>query len=167
MWYDHQWGSSPSATNPRVEVLRAAQNLKEMEPDGWEWIAVMFDDNTEIALSVPKRNVNKDFYMQTGENPPGEMTAEAYGKYMDQSGEYGDITGSILVTEWIRSTVSHGEYEATNTWYPNRVEINIDTEAVPEDRRNFVLIPIVDSGQGGLVRSWVAILRRRGLCGHP
>ncbi|MCB2189262.1 MAG: ATP-binding protein [Deltaproteobacteria bacterium] len=149
LWYDHQWGSSPSPVNPRDESLRAMQNLSPREPDGWEWIAAMFDDNTEIALSVPKRNKFKEFYMQTGDGPPPDMTAEANGLYMDENGEYRKITGSITVTDWLKSTVSHGQYEATNTWYPNFVEVTLDTGDLPADKQRFNLRPIVDSGQVG------------------
>ena len=149
LWYDHQWGSNPSATNPRVEVLRAAQNLEPRAPDGWEWIAIMFDDDTEISLSVPKTNANHEFYMQTGPQPPGEMTEAANGLYMDQDGNYGPVTGSIRVTEWTRSTGSHDQYMATNTWYPNRVEVTLDTGLVPEGKSRFTLIPIVEGGQEG------------------
>jgi len=149
LWYDHQWGSNPSATNPRVEVLRAAQNLETKGPDGWEWIAVMFDDDTEISLSVPKTNANKEFYMQTGSQPPGEMTEAANGLYNDESGSYSPVKGSIRVTEWIKSTVSHDQYMATNTWYPSRVEVTMDEGSVPEEKRRFALVPIVDGGQVG------------------
>lgn len=149
LWYDHQWGSSPSATNPRVDVLRAAQNLKAQEPDGWEWIAVMFDDNTEFTLSVPKTNANKPFYMQTGPEPPGEMTAAANGLYNDQNGAYGPAAGFVRVKEWRKSTVRHDQYQATDTWYPNLVEVTLNTGDIPDDKRQFTLIPIVQSGQEG------------------
>lgn len=149
LWYDHQWGSNPSATNPRVEVLRAAQNLEPKDPDGWEWIAVMFDDDTEISLSVPKTNANKEFYMQTGSEPPGEMTEAANGLYNDESGNYSPVKGSIRVTKWIKSTVSHDQYIATNTWYPNRVEVTMETESIPDGKRRFTLVPIVEGGQVG------------------
>lgn len=149
LWYDHQWGSNPSATNPRVDVLRAAQNLEEKQPDGWEWIAVMFDDDTEFSLSVPKTNDNKKFYMQTGPQPPGEMLAKANGMYNDENGNYTAVTGTIRVTEWLKSTISHDQYMATDTWYPNQVEVTMDEAGVPENKRQFTLIQIVNTGQVG------------------
>jgi hypothetical protein len=109
----------------------------------------MFDDDTEISLSVPKTNANNEFYMQTGPQPPGEMTEAANGLYMDQDGNYGPVTGSIRVTEWTKSTVSHDQYMATNTWYPNRVEVIMDTGLVPEEKSHFTLVPIVEGGQEG------------------
>ncbi len=149
LWYDHQWGSNPSATNPRVDVLRAAQNLEEKQPDGWEWIAVMYDDDTEFSLSVPKTNDNKAFFMQTGPEPPGEMLAKVDGMYNDENGNYTRVTGTMRVTEWLKSTVSHDQYMATGTWYPNQVEVTMDKAGVPENKRQFTLTQIVDTGQVG------------------
>jgi predicted secreted hydrolase len=150
LWYDHQWGTGfMPAGSPRSDVLRAASNLSSGNPDGWDWMAIQFDDNTEIGLSALHSNENSEFYWQTGPNPPGTMTASANGVYIDTTGEYGPVSGQIEVTEWIQSTVAHDQYVATGTWYPDKVEVTLDTDTVPENRRNFTMIPIVETGQQG------------------
>jgi predicted secreted hydrolase len=149
-WYDHQWGTGfTPGGNPRSEVLRAANRLKTPEPIGWDWLAIQFDDNIELALSALHTKENARFYEQTGPEPPGTMIADCNGAYIDASGSYSSINGQIHVTQWIRSTVSHGQYMATNTWYPNRVEVILDTAVIPGNRRVFTMIPIVDTGQQG------------------
>jgi hypothetical protein len=87
--------------------------------------------------------------MQTGPEPPGEMTASANGLYNDQNGAYRPAAGFVRVKEWRKSTVSHDQYQATNTWYPNLVEVTLNTGDIPDDKRRFTLIPIVQSGQEG------------------
>lgn len=149
-WYDHQWGTGfiPGG-NPRTEVIRAANRLETPGPEGWDWLPVQFDDNTELTLSALHTKENASFYGQTGPEPPGTMIAACNGSYIDASGNYRSVDGHIHVTQWIKSTVSHGQYMATNTWYPNRVEVILDTAFVPENRRVFTMIPIVDTGQEG------------------
>jgi predicted secreted hydrolase len=150
LWYDHQWGTGfMPAGSPRSDVLRAANNLSSRRPDGWDWMAIQFDDNTEMGLSALHSNENVEFYRQTGPNPPGTMTAPTNGVYIDATGDYAPVSGQIKVTEWIQSTIAHDQYMATNIWYPNKVEVTLDTDTVPENRRNFTLSPIVDTGQQG------------------
>lgn len=151
MWYDHQWGTGfmPDG-NPRSEILRAAQYLQyKKKVPGWDWTEIQFDDNTEIALSSLHSSELADFYQQTGEIAPGTMVADAKGLYIDQAGAASKVSGRIKVTEWIRSTVSHGQYMATQTWYPNKVEVTLDTGNLPEEKKSFVLVPIVKTGQQG------------------
>ena len=155
-WYDHQWGTGfmPSG-NPRSDVLRAVGAQEELKPGGWDWMEIQFDDDTEIALSALHTNENAAFYCQTGANPPGNMTADAKGSYIQLNGEYETITATILVTEWIKSIVEDDQYEATHTWYPNRVEVTVAKDTIPEDKRHFIMTPIVSTGQQGYFASGV------------
>ncbi len=54
----------------------------------------MFDDHTEISLSALNTNANKEFYMQTGVQPPEDMVASAKG-----SENYAPVDGKIRVTQ--------------------------------------------------------------------
>ncbi len=148
-WYDHQWGTGfMPPGSPRSDLLRAVGHLHEQGPGGWDWMAIQFDDDTEIALSALHTNDNRAFYSQTGAKPP-TMAAGAKGSYIRQNGEYESITAEIRVTDWIRSAVADGPYLATNTWYPNRVEVTVYEDAVPAKKRHFVMVPIVTTGQQG------------------
>jgi predicted secreted hydrolase len=149
-WYDHQWGTGfiPHG-NARNEYLRASDRLTPQGPGGWDWMEIQFDDHTEITLSALHTIANEAFYQQTGPNPPGTMTADAKGLYIDESGNYSTATGHIQVTDWVRSTIAYGQYMATNTWYPNRVEVTVDTTTIPANRRTFTMVPIVSTGQQG------------------
>lgn len=150
MWYDHQWGTGFMPTgNPRSDVIRAFSNLSPRKPGGWEWIMIQLDDETEIALSALHTNQNINFYNQTGLEPPGVMTASAVGEYIRRDGSHSSISGDIQVTEWVKSTITYGQYEATNLWYPNRVEITLDDDAVPLNYSRLTLEPIVSTGQQG------------------
>jgi len=149
-WYDHQYGTGflPSG-NPRPAALRAFTNLETPNPGGWDWMMVQFDDDTEFGLSALHTTANEGFYEQTGANPPGTMTAAASGLYIDQDGGSESVTGHIEVSEWIKSTVSYSPYLATDAWYPNKVKVVLESDVVPEDKREFFLIPIVQTGQQG------------------
>ena len=60
----------------------------------------------------------------------------------------------MKVTEWIKSEKSQNPnlYPITNTWYPQKWEFSFG-EDIPEDIRNFVMIPIVSGGQSGFFGS--------------
>jgi len=148
LWYDNQYGTFG---NPRSDVLRAMKIQQPSAPAGWDWMAIQFDDNTEIALSALHTEGNIGFYEQTGPNMPGVMTTKAHGSFIKESGKTVKLSNAqIQVVEWIKSTVSYGEYIKSHTWYPNRVEVTLDNTAdVPENRRRFNLIPIVNNGQQG------------------
>ena len=90
------------------------------------------------------------FLNQTGPNPPKIMEAEVSGKYIDENNNSKKIKGQIRITEWIRSVKSQdpGLYPPTNTWYPQKWEFRFG-EDIPEDIRDFVMIPIVSGGQSG------------------
>lgn len=150
MWYDHQWGTGfMPGGNARSDVIRAATNLAPGQPNGWEWISIQLDDDTEIALSAVHSTDNLAFYHQTGPNQPGVMTADAVGSYIRRDGSYEQATATIQVTEWVKSKVAYGLYLATDLWYPNRVEIALDGQAVPQEKRRLTLVPIVSTGQQG------------------
>ncbi|MPL90314.1 hypothetical protein SDC9_36362 [bioreactor metagenome] len=149
-WYDHQWGTGfmPSGS-PRSEILRAAGLLEDKPWVGWDWMEVQFDNDTELALSSIHTKEQKDFVMQTGPTPPGVMTAPAVGSFILESGEYFPIKAMLKVTDWVQSSVTDGLYLTTRAWYPNRVEVIVETAEVPEECRRFVMIPIVSTGQHG------------------
>jgi len=149
-WYDHQYGTGflPPG-NPRPAALRAFSNLETPNPGGWDWMMIQFDDNTEITLAALHTTANEAFYEQTGTNPPGTMTAAATGLYIELDGSYESVKGHIEVTEWIKSTVSYSPYLATDAWYPNRVKVVLESAVVPVDKREFFLVPIVQTGQQG------------------
>lgn len=150
-WYDHQWGTGfmPQG-NPRRAVLRAANNLAKPSPGGWDWFMAQFDNDTELTMAAMHSNDNLKFYEQTGPNPPGIMTAVIVGKFVDQDNKVLDISGTMRVTEWHKSEQSPDptHYWVTHSWYPNKWEFNFQSD-VPESIRNFVMIPIVQTGQTG------------------
>ncbi|MGB9936276.1 MAG: lipocalin-like domain-containing protein [Methanobacterium sp.] len=150
-WYDHQWcnGMLP-AGNPRVTVLRAANNLSEKPPGGWDWFMAQFKGNRELTMASIHSNEMKQFYENTEPNPPGIMKVKVSGKYIDENNNSKNINGNLKVTEWIKSEKSQDIklYPPTNTWYPQKWEFEFGSD-VPEDIRNFTMIPIVDCGQSG------------------
>lgn len=149
-WYDHQWGTGfMPAGSPRNDLLRAAGVLDEQKPGGWDWMEIQFDDDTEIALYSLHTNDKRAFYDQTGAHPPGTMVVDGKGSYIRQDGKYGPINATITVTDWIQSVVADGQYLATNTWYPNRVEVTVHENKVPDEKRHFVMVPLVLTGQQG------------------
>lgn len=150
-WYDHQWcnGMLPGG-NPRVKVLRAANNMSEKPPGGWDWFMAHFKDDRELTMASIHSNEMKQFYEQTGSNSPGIMEVEVKGKYIDEKNNFKDVKGILKITEWIRSVKSQYPelYSVTNTWYPQKWEFEFG-EDVPEDIRKFTMTPIVDGGQSG------------------
>jgi predicted secreted hydrolase len=154
-WYDHQWcnGMLPGG-NPRVKVLRAANNMNSKAAGGWDWFMAQFKGNREITLAAIHSNEMTQFYEQSGPNPPAIMEVEASGKYVDADSNSKNIKGTLKITEWIRSVRSQDPelYTPTNTWYPQRWEFSFK-EDVPEDIRDFVMTPIVSGGQSGFFGS--------------
>lgn len=150
-WYDHQWcnGMLP-AGNPRVKVLRAANNMNKKAAGGWDWFMAQFKGDRELTMASIHSHEMMQFLNQTGPNPPETMEAEVSGKYVDKESNSKKIKGTLRVTEWIRSERSQDPdlYPVTNVWYPQRWEFSFGKD-VPEDIRNFVMIPIVSGGQSG------------------
>lgn len=151
-WYDHQYGTGmmPSG-NPRTAALRAMTNVKEavegQDPGGWDWLMLQFDDNTEMTLAALHTKENKSFYQQTGSTAPGTMKSPVKGSFILQDGSYKDITGSIEVPQWIKSDVKYGPYMASNTWYPDRVKVMVNSPDIAH--KEVYMVPIVKTGQQG------------------
>lgn len=147
-WYDHQWGTGfMPGGSPLIDVLRAVGLLGDKPALGWDWMEIQFDNDTEFALSAIHTNEQKEFFMQTGPTPPGIMTAAAVGSYINENSEYFPVKGVIRVTDWVQSSVTDGQYLTSRAWYPNRVEVTVETSKVPDAYKRFVMIPIVSTGQ--------------------
>ncbi len=159
MWYDHQWttGFWPSGS-PQHAVLRAAKNLAAPAPAGWDWFEIQFHANAAIGLPEEAQltfaalhtQANQGFYGQTGDAPPGRMTAAFKGKFIDARNQARDITGTMIVTDWVRikSSPNPAIYPVTRTWYPAGYLFSVD-QAVPEPLKEFTLSPLIASGQTG------------------
>jgi len=78
------------------------------------------------------------------------MEAEVSGKYIDENNNSKKVKGQIKISEWIKSVKSQDPnlYPPTNTWYPQKWEFSFG-EDIPEDIRNFFMVPIVKGGQSG------------------
>jgi hypothetical protein len=78
------------------------------------------------------------------------MDADVSGKYVDEESNSKKVKGTLKITKWIRSEKSQDPdlYPVTNVWYPQEWKFSFD-EDVPEDIRNFTMIPIVNVGQSG------------------
>jgi predicted secreted hydrolase len=150
-WYDHQWcnGMLPGG-NPRVKVLRVANNMNKKPAGGWDWFMAQFKGDRELTMASIHSNEMTQFYEQTGPDSPGTMEVEAKGKYVDEKNNSKKVKGTLKITEWIKSGTSQDPelYPITNTWYPQKWEFSFG-EDVPEDIRNFVMTPIVSGGQSG------------------
>ena len=155
LWYDHQWGTGfiPKG-HVRHRSMRALTNARfaaglDTSYPGWDWMFAAFDDGTEMALSALHTTALTHFYDQTGPTPPPVMTVNATATYIDQAARSQQVPATVRVIEWVKSTASHGEFEATGTWYPDRVEVETAAESILADKRRFTLRPIVQGGQQG------------------
>lgn len=150
-WYDHQWcnGMIPPG-NPRVEVLRAANNMNKKAAGGWDWFMAQFKGDRELTIASVHSHDMIQFLNQTGLNPPGIMEAKVSGKYIYENNNSKKIKGQIKIIKWIKSVKSQDPnlYPPTNTWYPQKGEFSFEND-IPEDIRNFIMIPIVKGGQSG------------------
>lgn len=151
-WFDHQWGTLEGIA--RSPVVRAVNALQPHGPGGWDWFEAQFVGDRQITCFSPHTNDYRQFYFQTGPRPPESMHVAVRGTYMDAAAVTHSVTGTLDVTEWIRSQKSPApaDYPSTDTWYPNRWEFRFD-DSVPEDIRSFVMIPIVSGGQSGFFAS--------------
>lgn len=148
-WFDHQWGNAlePSG-NPRCEVMRAANNMVKSNSKGWDWFMAQFNGNREMTMHAAHTDENLQFYEQTGDKSPNTMKVNVKGQLIEEDNSVKDITGTLKIPEWIKIDNSSDPrlYWVTNTWYPNKWQFNFD-EMVPEDIRNFIMTPIVNTGQ--------------------
>ncbi|MFC2102282.1 lipocalin-like domain-containing protein [Bacteroidota bacterium] len=118
MWMDHQWMAGISPTGyPKNLLVQAVVNIKEglsgetPKSFGWDWSDVQFDDNTEVTFASPHPDITAEL-KNMGEDPPEPVTRAITGKYIDESGKGENITGTVTITQWMRSPRSHA-------WYPN------------------------------------------------
>ncbi len=147
-WFDHQWGFLGGA--PRSRVMRAATNSADPKPSGWDWFMVQVTGDRQVTVFAPHDNEHKEFYEQTGPTPPGVMTVQVSGTYMDANKETAMARGTLQITDWIKADHSPNpeRYLITNTWYPNGWSFTFD-EVVPADIRQLNLTPIINAAQSG------------------
>ncbi len=145
-WFDHQWGFLGG--NSRSAVLRAANNIGKPMQMGWDWYMAQFIGNRQLTMFASHSPTNKNFYFQTGATPPGTMTVDVAGKYMDENKKLHNTWGTLEIDQWVKSEVSPNPklYPITNTWHPNHWKFTFD-ETLPEDIRSFELHQIVPVAQ--------------------
>lgn len=145
-WFDHQWGFLGG--NPDSTVLRAANSISAPAPAGWDWYMAQFSDDRQLTMFAPHTKECMQYYFQTGDNPPGPMTVNVAGTYMDEHKAQHLARGQLVVDGWIKSTTSPNQalYPVTNTWYPNSWRFSFD-HTLPEDIRNFSMAQIVPVAQ--------------------
>lgn len=145
-WFDHQWGFL--ASNPHSAVLRAANSLTKANPAGWDWYMAQFKGNRQLTMFAAHASKYKQFYYQTGPNPPGEMVIDVAGKYMDEHSKLSNTSGTLTISEWVKSEITSNSdmYPVTHTWHPNHWHFKFD-DTMPEDIREFSMKQIVDGGQ--------------------
>lgn len=145
-WFDHQWGFLSG--NPQSSVLRAANNMTKPGPVGWDWYMAQFSKDRQITMFAAHSNAYKDFYFQKGAQPPGMMTVDVAGKYMDENKQLHNTWGTLKITRWVKAerTPNPALYPATHTWHPNKWEFSFD-KTMPSDIREFTMTSIVEGGQ--------------------
>ncbi|MGI6464004.1 MAG: hypothetical protein ACOX07_00345 [Methanobacterium sp.] len=137
--------------NSRCKVVRAANILaKPSQSRGWDWFMAQFDEDRQMTMYTPHTDENLAYYGQTGEEPPGTMIVQVKGQLIDGEHHVVDMKGTMTVDKWVKSVKSSDpeNYFITNTWYPDRWNFYFQ-DMVPEDLREFTMIPIVDGGQTG------------------
>ena len=151
-WFDHQWGNGLEPLgNSRCKVVRAASVLnKASHSRGWDWFMAQFDADREMTMYAPHSDKNLEFYWLTGPEPPGIMTVDIKGQYIDAKNHVINTRGTLKIDKWVKSVKSSNPeyYLVTNTWYPDHWEFQFQ-DMVPDDIRHFTMTPIVDGGQTG------------------
>lgn len=145
-WFDHQWGFLSGS--PRSAVMRAAGNLGAPSPGGWDWFMAQFSGNRQLTMFSLHTDANRQFYFQDGDTPPGTMTVDVAGKYMDATGKMALTRGTLTVDKWVKSeqTPNPADYPVTGVWHPDRWKFEFDAK-LPRDIRKFTMTPIVETGQ--------------------
>ena len=102
LWFDHQWGLGLAPNgSPRPDVLRAAANLNPSKSLGWDFfVANFFDGPRSLTLNSIHDADSARFLNQTGDKPPGTLTAPVIGKYMDPFGVLFNISGLLEIDDW-------------------------------------------------------------------
>ncbi|MCL5795153.1 MAG: hypothetical protein M1338_02250, partial [Patescibacteria group bacterium] len=138
MWMDNQWtaGIMPAGYADNI-FIRALSNIlnwyKGQTPQawGWDWVEAQFDDNTGVTISSMHSVQSKDLN-NLGENPPGDVTRDAYGKYINTDGSAEDLNGKLTINKWVKSP-------ASGAWFPNGWVLDF-----PSKNLNFTMTPTVD-----------------------
>jgi predicted secreted hydrolase len=151
-WFDHQWGTGflPSG-NPRDEAVRAFADLPKPGPGGWDWFMAHFDGDLQLTCAAIHTNADRaDYYDQSGDEPPKDMTVTVEGKWVDAAGIAYEATGSLTVDRWVKAERSPDPslYPISHVWYPDRWNFTMD-EALPAIMHTFTMDPIVTGGQVG------------------
>lgn len=148
-WMDHQWGLGMLPTSvPRYPVMQAAGNLSAGGP-GWDFFALNLDDGSALTLSSLHTAESAKFSNQTGPTPPGAMTLQVAGKYMDPYGVVFNASGTITVSEWAQtdSTPNPDKYVNTPTWVPHGASFTLLEGVLPDNLKQFTLEHICKSAQ--------------------
>jgi predicted secreted hydrolase len=147
-WFDHQWGHL--ALVGRSTVWRAAAYSTNPGPGGWDWFMAQFINDRQLTVFAPHGKQYSAFYQQTGPTPPGTMTIDVAGTYMDATKSTSIVHGTLQITDWIKADHSPNpaRYPVTGTWHPNQWKFELD-DTIPEDIRSFVMDPIVQGAQTG------------------
>lgn len=128
--------------------MRAAGNLSKPSPGGWDWFMAQFEGDRQLTMFSLHANALRRFYFQDGAAPPGVMTVDVAGKYMDERGKTRLTRGTLTVDKWVRSEQSPNpaDYPVTGVWHPDRWKFSFDGK-MPKDIRKFTMTPIVETGQ--------------------
>jgi len=149
-WMDHQWGLGmlPAAA-PRFLVMQAAANVSPAGGAGWDFFALNMDDGSALTLSSLHTAESAKFANQTGPDPPGTMTLQVAGKYVDRLGVIFNASGTITVKEWAKteSTPNPEKYVNTPTWVPHGADFQLLEGVLPENLRELKIEHISTSAQ--------------------
>lgn len=147
-WFDHQWGHLSLVG--RSTVWRAAAYSTNPGPGGWDWFMAQFTGDRQLTVFSPHAKAYASFYEQTGSTPPGTMTVDVAGTYMDVAMATTIVRGTLEITDWVKADHSPNptRYPVTGTWHPNQWKFQFDSN-VPEDIRSFDMNPIVHGAQSG------------------
>ena len=148
LWFDHQWGLGLAPTgSPRPDVLRAAANLNPSKSLGWDFfVANFFDGPRSLTLNSIHDADSARFLNQTGDKPPGTLTAPVIGKYMDPFGVLFNISGLLEIDDWRKTgpAPDPAKYPNTPTWVPHHWTFTLTEGVVPENLRKLEARAICD-----------------------
>lgn len=146
LWFDHQWGFMGG--NPDSAVLRAASNMSGKSVSGWDWYMAQFDGDRQLTMFATHSPKYLKYYYQGGAKPPGVMSVQVAGKYMDKSGRTHLSRGKLTIDRWAkaRATPNRELYPITNVWHPNGWHFEFD-QVMPADIRSFSMKQIVPVAQ--------------------
>ena len=73
---------------------------------------LQLDDNTEFGLAALHSTKNEAFYNNTDPTPPGVMEEQIIGQQIQADGSTRPVSGTLKVTEWIKSQIAYAPYLA-------------------------------------------------------